>query len=297
MGSRFLRDSVDGYCRRPGASESDLIFVHPFRSACAGNCPCRHSPPSQFLRRFRPTKCIRSPASHSHPSQTFHSAAPPPALTGSRSVRSGRSTARVTPGDPPHEPQPPPLKSPVMPLAAVSRPPRTDLAPDEGESFLSLGGKLQRLAKAFPPTPKKLWFWGDGEMNNTPGVQAGPYRVATWKTKSTMDGRTTRPGPSPSGSIMRNQATGIGVPCGRNDSTDQTTRRAARGSWDGTRRSNQGRTSQCNPTAITGFYADLLQSALEEVNWLEIAENFLGELRVDERGGGTRDVERSATGA
>jgi hypothetical protein len=36
------------------------------------------------------------------------------------------------------------------------------------------------------------------------------------------------------------------------------------------------------PTAITGFYADLLQSALEEVNWLEIAENFLGELRVDE---------------
>lgn len=36
------------------------------------------------------------------------------------------------------------------------------------------------------------------------------------------------------------------------------------------------------PTAITGFYADLLQAALEEVNWLEIAENFPGELRVDE---------------
>lgn len=36
------------------------------------------------------------------------------------------------------------------------------------------------------------------------------------------------------------------------------------------------------PTAITGFYADLLQVALDEVNWLEIAENFLGELRVDE---------------
>jgi len=36
------------------------------------------------------------------------------------------------------------------------------------------------------------------------------------------------------------------------------------------------------PTALTGFCADLLQAALEEVNWLEIAENFLGERRVDE---------------
>lgn len=35
------------------------------------------------------------------------------------------------------------------------------------------------------------------------------------------------------------------------------------------------------PSTVTGFYADLLQAALEEVNWLEIAENFLGELRAD----------------
>lgn len=36
------------------------------------------------------------------------------------------------------------------------------------------------------------------------------------------------------------------------------------------------------PSAVTGIYADLLQAALQAVNWLEIAESFLGELRNDE---------------
>lgn len=36
------------------------------------------------------------------------------------------------------------------------------------------------------------------------------------------------------------------------------------------------------PTELTGVFSDLLRAALGEVNWLEIADNFLVELRVDD---------------